>query len=153
MSEKVPKTKEDWHRTFAVDYFNLTWDLLDKTDRTPEEAVRMIHTAHTSRLHWEEIGTPLNLARGDWQLSRVYAVLGKPAPALKYAKLSLEICQREGYGDFDLAFAYEAMARAYAVAGDEEQRDRYLDLAREAGEKIEKDGDRKYFLGELETIS
>ena len=143
----------DIHRKFAVECFNGTWDLLDKTDRTPQEATRMIHMAHASRYHWGEIGTPLNFARGDWQISRVYAVLGEAQNALAYAKSCLQLCQENGFDDFDLAFAYEAIARAYACAGDHAARDQYLELARTAGEAIEKDDDKEYFFSQLATIS
>ncbi|HBX67892.1 MAG TPA: hypothetical protein DEH25_00445 [Chloroflexi bacterium] len=142
----------DLHRKFAVDCFNGTWDLLDKATRTPEEAAKMIHMAHASRYHWGEIGTPVNFARGDWQISRVYAVLGEGENALKYAKSSLHTCLDHGIGDFDLAFAYEAAARAFAVLGDANRLNQHLELAREAGEAIAEEDDRQHFLNELATI-
>ena len=77
------------HRKFATDCFNSTWNLLDKNKRTLEDDARMIHMAHASRYHWGEIGTPLNFTRGDWQISRVYAVLGLGENALKYGKSCL----------------------------------------------------------------
>jgi len=145
--------KKDMHRKYAVDCFNGTWDLLDKTDRTSDEAQRMIHMTHASRFHWGEIGTPLNFARGDWQISRVYAVLGDSSNALKYGQSCLEICQAEGIGDFDRAFAYEAIARAYAVAGDDANKEKYLAFAKDSGSEIEKDEDKVYFFNELGTIN
>ena len=42
----------------------------------------MLHAAHASRFHWGEVGEPVNFARGEWQISRVYAVLGRPEPAI-----------------------------------------------------------------------
>ena len=141
------------HRKFAVDCFNATWDLIENQNRTPDDDVRMIHTAHASRYHWGEIGTALNFARGDWQISRVYSILYQGENALIYANNSLQICIDNNIGDFDLAFAYEAMARAYAILGDDEMLDRHLKLAKEAGEKIKKDDDKEYFLSELNTIS
>jgi len=41
----------------------------------------MIHAAHASRFHWGEIGKPINLGRGEWQISRVYSVLNRPESA------------------------------------------------------------------------
>ena len=143
----------DVHRKFAVECFNGTWDLLDKKNRTPEDSTQMIHMAHASRYHWGEIGTPLNFARGDWQISRVYATLGEFQNALTYAKSCLQLCQDHGFDDFDLAFAYEALARAYAVAGNTAARDQHLELAKAAGEAIEKDDDKGYFFSQLATIS
>ncbi len=140
------------HRKFAVDLFNLTWNLMDKKERTATENDTMLNAAHASRYHWEQIGAPLNLARGEWQLARVYALLERAEPARYHAKRCLEICIDHGIGDFDLAFAYEAMARAYAVTGKPEARDKMKELALEASKDIEKDDDREYFLSELGTI-
>lgn len=148
----MSETKE-FHRKFAVDCFNDTWNLIDKTDRTAEEDTRMIHMAHTSRFHWGEIGSPLNFARGDWQISRVYAILGQGKNALTYAKSCLRHCIDNDFGDFDLAFAYEATARAFAILGDEKMTEHNLVLATKAGKIIVKEDDKNYFFAELKTIS
>ena len=143
---------KDMHRKFAVDCFNQTWALLDKSERSKEEDLRMIRTAHASRYHWDEIGEPVNFARGDWQIARVYAVLGFGVMAYKYAKSCLTICEKENLGDFDLAFAYEALANACAVSGDAAQLEGYISLAMDAGEGIQKEDDKSYFFQELKSI-
>jgi hypothetical protein len=145
-------TKNEWQRRFAVGAFNLTWDLLDKSDRGVEDNDRMVHAAHASRFHWGEVGTALEWARGEWQISRVYAVLERPAGAIYHAQRCLEFCEANNIGDFDLAFAYEALARACAVGGDLTKRDRNIALAQAASERIEDEGNRKYFLTELATV-
>lgn len=142
----------EWHGKFAVELFNLVWDLLDKGVRTPGEDDRMLHAAHASRYHWGEIGTPLEFQRGEWQISRVYSVLKSPEGAIRHARRCLEICQENGIGDFDLAFAFEALARAHAVASDPGGSHRYLQLAEEAGAGIEESGNRDYFMSELKTV-
>jgi hypothetical protein len=147
----LPQSKE-LHKKFAVDLFNLTWNLLDKKDRTIEENDKMVHAAHASRYHWGEIGTPLEFERGEWQISRVYSVLKRSEPALYHAKRCLEICQKNNIGDFDIAFAYEALARAYAVAGMKAQCRENFELASKGGQQIKKEDDRNYFLSELKTI-
>ena len=147
------KYAEKEHKNFAVDLFNLTWGLLDKKDRTREEDDKMIHAAHASRFHWGEIGKPIHFERGEWQISRVYSVLNRPEPALYHAKRCLEICKENNIGDFDIAFAYEAMARAYAIAGKKTDCEKYIRLAKGAGEQIKKKGDKDYFFSELEAIS
>ena len=48
--------------------------------------------------------------RADWLLSHVYTVLGQSTPAVHYPRHCLATCEREGFGDFDLAYTYEAMA-------------------------------------------
>jgi hypothetical protein len=144
--------EKDFHRKFAVDCFNGTWNLIEKADRTPHDNARMVHMAHASRYHWGEIGTDLNFARGDWQISRVYAILGEGHNALKYAQSCLHLCKENDFGDFDLAFAYEAATRAFAVLGDQKMLTQHLELAKIAGEAIAKEEDKKYFFSELETI-
>ncbi|TMW72053.1 hypothetical protein [Alteribacter natronophilus] len=145
-------TASEWHRKQAARSFNATWDLIEKQDRTPDDDLQMIHTAHASRFHWGEIGTPLEFTRGEWQLSRVYALTGMGESALYHARHALEICLDHRIGDFDLAFAYEAMARACSTAGDRKRMKKYIAKAEEAAGKIEKQEDRDYFLSELATI-
>jgi hypothetical protein len=82
----------------------------------------------------------------------VYCVLGRGEPALYHARFVLDICQRHGIGDWDLAFAYEALARAHAVAGDRDESRRWLEQARLASVDITEDDDRELLLGDLETI-
>lgn len=143
----------EWHKKQAIDNFNYTWDLIDKKDRTQEDKVSMIHAAHASRFHWGKIGTSLNFARGEWQISRVYSLLNMGESALFHGKQSLELCQANNIEDFDLAFAYEAVARAYMVLNDQVQMQKYIDLAAEAAENIEKEEDKEYFLSELKSIT
>lgn len=145
-------TEEEAHKRFAVNSFNLVWELLDKEQRTKEEEDKMVHAAHASRFHWGEIGSPLEFERGEWQISRVYSVLNRPEEAQYHAKRCLDICEKNQIQDFDIAFAYESMARAAAVAGQNEEAEEYIQLAKEAGEKIEKEGDKDYFFSELKTI-
>jgi hypothetical protein len=150
MSDKGPSKEE--HKKFAINLFNFTWSLIDKKDRTREEEDKMIHAAHASRYHWGEIGSPLEFERGEWQISRVYSVLKRSEPALQHAKRCLQICKENNIGDFDIAFAYEAMARAYSIDKVTTDCKKYLKLAEEAGKQIEKKGDKDYFLNELKTI-
>ena len=140
------------HRQLAVDLFNRTWELLDRNERTPAEVDEMIHAAHASRYHWSQAGTAVNLARGEWQVSRVYSVLGRGEPARYHARRSLEICQENNIRDFDLAFAYEALARAAFVLKDIKGEEEYLALAKEAGEQIAEQDDKDYFFTELEKV-
>jgi hypothetical protein len=141
------------HRKFAVEAFNHTWDLIDKTDRSQEEIDRMINTAHASRYHWEIAGEAVNIVRGEWQVSRVYAILNRAEPSLYHAKRCLEVTLDNGLKDFDLAFAYESMARAYSVAGDEIETKKFITRAEKAGQMIKDQEDKDYFFSELSNIS
>ena len=66
----------------ARDWFNGTWTLMETQGRTTEEDDRMLHMAHASRFAWGEVGGPEQIASGEWQCSRVYAVLGRAEPAM-----------------------------------------------------------------------
>jgi hypothetical protein len=145
-------TEKEAHQKFAVDFFNLAWTIHDKKDRTQEDNDMMIHAAHASRFHWGQIGTPTHFERGEWQISRMYAVLNRTEPALYHAKRCLEICAANNIGDWDIAFAYEAIARAYAIAGNKNETEKHHNLAKAAGEKIKDQGDKDYFFSELNTI-
>jgi len=140
------------HKQFAVDCFNQTWDLIEKEERSQEERDQMIHAAHASRYHWEFVGTAVNLARGEWLISRVYAVLNRVEPCLYHADRCLKITLGNDLKDFDLAFAYEAMARACNLAGDEVETAKYVALAKDAGADIADENDCKYFFRELQSI-
>jgi DNA-binding transcriptional MerR regulator len=106
------------HRRLGKELFNHVWALLETPDRTPDQTDEMIHAAHASCWHWTVGGEPAHRARGEWQCSRVYAVLGRGEPALWHARRCLALCEAFELGDWDLAAAYEAMARASVVAGD-----------------------------------
>mgnify|MGYP001598918803 CR=1 FL=1 len=153
MATEKTMSEQEWHKKSAVDLFNLTWDLLDKKERNVEEDDKMVHAAHASRFHWGEIGEPLQFERGEWQISRVYAVLKRPQAALYHAERCLAICTANEIADFDIAFAYEAVARAYAVAGDAARSQEYAGLAEHAAQGIEDEGTRDYFLSELSTVA
>lgn len=99
MAEEKKYTEQECHRKFAVDLFNLVWSLLDKKDRSKEEDDKMVHAAHASRFHWGDIGTPIEIERGEWQISRVYSVLNKTQSAIYHARRCLEICEENNIGD------------------------------------------------------
>ena len=112
------------HRDLAVALYNHVWTLLEVPNRTPAQDDEMLHAAHASRYHWSlaEGAHEINLGRGEWQCSRVYAVLGRAEPALWHARRCLDHVRIGGPStkDWDLAAAYEGMARALAIAGDPE---------------------------------
>jgi hypothetical protein len=139
-------------RELAKHLFNYVWTLLDKENRTRDEDDEMIHAAHASRHHWAAVGEPVNLARGEWQCSRVYSTLRRAEPALWHGRRCLDICEEHGIGDFDLAYALEAIGRAYGVAGELPEAETYARLAAEAGERIADPEDRERFDRDLATM-
>ena len=132
--------------------YNLTWTLLEKPDRTVEDDDAMLHAAHASRHHWGQLDNIPALGRGEWLCSRVYAVLDRAEPCRHHAQRYLALCREHGIADWDLAFAYEALARASAVAGDPLHAREYTELALAACEEVDDDEDRQLVLADLESI-
>jgi hypothetical protein len=142
----------DFQKSTAVETFNAVWELMDKKDRTDYETIVMIHMAHASVYHWSFIGEAVNMARGEWQVSRVYCLAGMKESALYHALRSLSICENNHIGDFDLAFGYEAVARAHHLSGDIETAKKYIALAQQAAINIAKAEDQAYVLSEIASI-
>jgi tetratricopeptide (TPR) repeat protein len=149
MNEEKKFTEQECHKNFAIQLNNLVWNLLQKENRTTEDNDKMIHAAHASYYHWSVIGEPINFQRGEWLISHVYAVLNIPEPALYHARKCMELTEEYKFVDFDLAYAYEALARAYAAAGNLSEAKKYIQLAQEAGEKIKQEEDRKLFMSDF----
>jgi hypothetical protein len=146
-------TPED-ERQLAVDLFNHAWTLLELPERTPEQEDELVHASHASRHHWAQVGTAANVARGEWQLSRVYATLGRPEPALHHARRCLAYCEAspDAVADWDRPFAYEALARAHGVAGQTDEAANAEAKARELGAQIEDPEDRELLEKDLATL-
>jgi hypothetical protein len=125
---------------------------MKRTERSTAENDQMLHMAHASRYHWSLVGTAANLARGEWQCSRVYAVLGRAEPSLYHAGRVVALCAEHGIADWDLAFGYEALARAHAVAGSPDAARQATEQALQAAEDIADEHDRCLLLADLETI-
>ena len=140
------------HRQCAKALFNLVWALLEQPERTQDEDDLMVHRAHAMMLHWLQVGEPVNFARGEWQLSRVYAVLGRFEPAVHHAERCRVICEDNGLGAFDKGFAYEALARAHAVGSDDAQMESFLDRARTVARGIDDEEHCAILLADLTTV-
>jgi hypothetical protein len=144
--------KRDDERKVAVELFNRVWVLMEKPRRTREEDDEMIHAAHASRYHWGVVGKAENRARGEWQISRAYTVLGRGEPAVAHARRCLEICEEHGLADWDLAYAYESLARAHKTAGDTAKARKFKKLARAAGDQIAEQEERDHFNDDYATL-
>lgn len=64
----------------------------------------------------------------------------------------LDICDESGIGSWDRAFAFEALARAAAVAGSPEAARTFAEHALTAAEEIDEDEERNLLLADLEAI-
>jgi hypothetical protein len=115
-----------WHRRFAVELFNRSWDLLELGERSEDDDAEMLAAAFGSAWHWRQVGTAENLALGDHQISKVASHVGEPQLALHYARRALEAIEIGRFGNWQVAAAYEGMARASAAAGDTAGRDYWV---------------------------
>jgi len=124
-----------------------------KKDRTSQDESRMIPFALGSQFHWYKSPNwqPVNAQRGEWLISHVYSVMGREDRALIHAKNCMEFTEEQDLKDFDLAYAYEAMARAYASAKDKDNFEKYYKLAKDSGEKIASEEDKKVFMSDFEA--
>ncbi len=151
MNKAKTITLEEAQQQFAKQLNNKVWNLLQKEDRTAADNERMIHAAHASCYHWLNAGTGLHHQRAEWLIAHVYAHLGLPHAALRHADRCLELTNEfaDLMQDFDWAYGYEGVARANALAGNEENARIYIQRAREAGEAIVDDEDGRIFFGDF----
>ena len=143
------------HRQLGVDLYNYTWTLLEKHDRTRDDDDELLNATHASAYHWSHAAGagPQNAARSQWQISRVNAVLGRGEAALYHAERCLEHCTENGIGDWDLAAAYEALARAHKVVGNDAEFRRNLELGRDALAQIADEEDREHIAEDFDSLA
>ena len=142
----------DEHRAVGVELYNKTWELLE----AGADADEIVDTAHASALHWRLAAgaTTANRARSHWLCSHVYAAVGRPEPALHHAErcLSVVLSEPGEMEEFDLPVAYEALARANAVAGNADEARRFIDLGRAETAKIADTEDREQLESQFAEI-
>ena len=113
-----PIDLEQAHRYFAADCFNRTWTLIEAPERDAEMNQQMLLLSLASLWHWTQLPdcSDRNLSIGYWLVARVYALLGQPDNAMRYA----EQCQEKSRDQpaFYQAYSHEALARAAVVGGD-----------------------------------
>ncbi len=144
----VDLTAEE-HRERAIEINNDTWRLIEVTDRTPDDDEAMVRSAYAAAYHWSHAArrTLANEARAEWMLARVHVLAGRGATALHHAERCMAAVRAGGLLDFDLGYAHEALARAYAALG------RTTDAAAErtlaAGVIVADPEDRKIYESDL----
>ena len=106
------------HRTQAIECNNSTWEMIE-AERTPANDEEMLRRAYAAAYHWQRASGrgPENEARALWLLAKVHLLAGHPGMSLQYADRCAQQCTDNGLADFDLAYAYEARARALQSLG------------------------------------
>ncbi|MBC8256030.1 MAG: hypothetical protein H8E85_01815 [Candidatus Marinimicrobia bacterium] len=145
--------EEKLHHYMGIEMNMQTWNLLGKENRNEHDDLRMINFAKASLFHWQNSPKfePVNEQRGHWLISRVYAVLEIGEKALESAQETMCLTEQHNFKDFDLAYAYEAMARANAALGNKNECNNWQYKAEEAGELIKDSADKKYFDEDLKA--
>jgi tetratricopeptide (TPR) repeat protein len=151
MSAVERYTLEEAQIEFAKQTNGQVWKLLEKTDRSPADEEEMECAAFASLYHWLQAGTQVHHQRGEWLIAHVYTILGETESALKFANRCLELTEayKNQMEDFDIAYAYEGMARAHALSGNREVAEKFLGMAQSAGEEISDAESKKIFVGDL----
>lgn len=137
------------HRWFAIELNNLAWDLLEKSDRTPDDTERMIHAAHGACFHWLQVGDLLNHLRAQNLLATVYAKAGLAEAAVRHAEKCLALSNEAGerQSPFDLATVHGCVAAAYRAAGHSAQALAAQQRATAAADQLTDPADRTVFDG------
>lgn len=135
------------HRWFAVELNNVSWDLVEKAERSAEELERMIHAAHGACFHWLHAGNLLNHQRAQNLLATAYVRARLTESAVRHAERCLQLSAEAGETQttFDRATAHGCAAAAFALAGRKETAKQQETLARTAAEKFDDADDRRVF--------
>jgi hypothetical protein len=152
MDETKIYTIDEAHKYFAQSANGRVWALLQKSNRSPSEDDEMLHAAHACIYHWQFVGTAVHQQRGEWLISRVHVVLGHGNEALRHAQRCFELTEsnRGLMQDFDIAYAFEGIARAQAMLGDQRLAKEFLVLAEQAGDAIANAEDKSIFVGDFD---
>jgi hypothetical protein len=145
---------ETAHQFFAAHCFNAAWNLMEKPNRTAEEDEQMLRLSLASHWHWTQRNDYMVKTQSiaHWQTARIYALMGQADNARRYAQLCLQASQNQNVAPIYLAYAYEALARAEAVAENPRDMTRYLDEARQIANTIAESDSKQQLLDDLATI-
>lgn len=137
----------DEHRRLAQQINQRAWELLMKADRSQRDDDELLYAAFASCYHWLQAGTVVHQQRGEYMIAKAYIGLNNPSEALAHAAKCLKLTEEHAAAmqDFDLAFAYELMARVYAMRGTIDQARAYYRMARAAGDVIQDSKNKAIF--------
>jgi hypothetical protein len=151
-ADKQTYSLSEAHRHFGVEANGRAWQLLEKEDRSRLEDDELLYAAHASVYHWLQVGKGVHQQRGEYLIAKVYLNLNLPEPALRHAQRCMQLTEshREQMADFDIAFAHEISARAFAISGDKMLAMKEYQLARQFGNEIQDVEDKRIFDSDFE---
>jgi hypothetical protein len=147
-----PNEVRKWHEWFAVECSKTTWKLIGKTERTAAVDRQMLYVAHAAAFHWSMVGAPLDQARAELALSRVFAILGHATDALRYAQRFLAYCDNNPCDERDVALGYVAMSHAGALLRDKGMHGEFYQAAEEKARALETEQDLRSVEVELARV-
>ncbi|RVU44490.1 hypothetical protein [Rubrivivax rivuli] len=108
-------------RALAVSANNTAGHLHDETTLSPAQVALMLQAAHQARRAWARAGTWLEVERADYRLALSCARAGALGEARAHAQACLAAVQAQEppAPALEFFFAWEALARVAAAAGDE----------------------------------
>lgn len=137
------------HRYFGVECNNAIWEIIKKSDLSETDKTEIICLANTSYWHWSQFSgcKMVNIARGLYMVALAYTYAERKSEALLNAQKCLDYCNqnKDELKDFDLAYAYQIMARAYALNLYKETQ-QSINKATELGELIADPEDKKIYM-------
>jgi hypothetical protein len=143
------------HHWFGIEFNNAIFPLLEKADRTDEETEKMIAMAYASTLHWISYSGHkiVNRARGEYMIATVLTYAGRIESALYHAKRNYDIVMdnKNEMADFDICYAYMAMARALALNDDLENARKYYDECLRSVNQVNDPEDKKILEMDLDS--
>jgi tetratricopeptide (TPR) repeat protein len=144
-------SEKELHASMARATNGRVWALLEQAERSEQEAAELLYAAFASCYHWLVAGTAVHQQRGTYLIAKVYIALGNGPEALRFAQkcLALTEAHQAEMADFDHAFAYEILARSYAMMGNTERAQAYYAQAIRYGEAISDEEDRTIFENDL----
>lgn len=147
MSEAQRFSLAEAQRHFALLTNQRVWELLAQDSRSPQEDDELLYAAFASCYHWDQIGGSAEQQRGEYLVAKAYMSLNNPTETMAHTQKCWRITERNrsAMQDFDLAFACELLARAYAMQGDWHKASEYYRQAQAAGAAIRDDEDRRIF--------
>jgi hypothetical protein len=139
------------HHSLAVQLNLMTWQLLEKGARSERENQSMEGYALGSLYHWTRSHKfqPCNAQRGHWLLARVYAVLEQGEKSMRHACHCMELTNEHALKGFDLFYSHEALARAHAASGNNEDASSLFHKAVELCGQIQGAQDRRIATADL----
>ncbi len=128
------------------------YDLIEKVSLTRDEEFQLVQLVHTSNFYWSQFGDKKDIARSEWLISRSYAKLEMGESALFHAVRTVEICKMNDIDGYELAFAFEAVTRAYHIIEMPEKVSEYREFAMSAAMRIENEKEKQYTITEIASI-